>query len=33
MSPDSNTARVKVTFDVINLEEEVTLETTVTRLR
>ena len=33
MLPDSNTARVKVTFDVINLEEEVTLETTVTRLR
>jgi len=33
MAPDSNTARVKVTFDIINLEEEVTLETTVTRLR
>ena len=33
VTPDNNTARIRVTFKVLNLEEEVTLETTVTRLR
>lgn len=33
VTPDNNTARIRVTFRVLNLEEEVTLETTVTRLR
>lgn len=33
VTPDNNSARVKVTFRIVNLEEEVTLETTVIRLR
>lgn len=33
ITPDNNTARIRVTFRILNLEEEVTLETTVTRLR
>lgn len=33
ISPDDNSARVRVTFNILNLEEEVTLETTVIRLR
>ena len=33
VTPDNNTARVRVTFQVISIEEEVTLETTVIRLR
>lgn len=33
LSPDSNTANVRVTFQVVNTSETVTFETTVTRLR
>jgi phage baseplate assembly protein W len=33
VNPDSNTARVKVEFQIVNTSEIVTLETTVIRLR
>jgi len=33
VQPDRNTARVKVIFQIINTSEEVTFESTITRLR
>jgi len=33
VQPDRNTARVQIVFQIINTSEEVTFETTITRLR
>lgn len=33
VQPDRNTAKVKIVFQIINTSEEVTFETTITRLR